>query len=76
MKVREILTFYGGLKRNGDVRREVDQWLERLDLVDWANKKVETLSKGIRITSYNVCYTKLLRSHGQTSRIDVLLHDK
>jgi len=47
MKVREILTFYGGLKRNGDVRREVDQWLERLDLVDWANKKVETLSKGM-----------------------------
>jgi ABC-2 type transport system ATP-binding protein len=47
MKVREILTFYGGLKRNGDVRRDVDQWLERLDLADWANKKVETLSKGM-----------------------------
>jgi ABC-2 type transport system ATP-binding protein len=47
MKVREILTFYGGLKRNGDVRREVDRWLERLDLADWAGKKVETLSKGM-----------------------------
>ncbi len=47
MKVREILTFYGGLKRNGNVRREVDQWLERLDLADWADKKVESLSKGM-----------------------------
>lgn len=47
MKVREILTFYGGLKSRGDVRREVDRWLEELDLTDWADKKVETLSKGM-----------------------------
>jgi ABC-2 type transport system ATP-binding protein len=47
MKVRELLEFYGGLKRDGNVRREVTQWLERLDLDDWANKKVETLSKGM-----------------------------
>lgn len=47
MKVRELLEFYGGLKRNGDVRHEVSRWLERLDLADWANKKVEVLSKGM-----------------------------
>ena len=47
MKVREILTFYGELKGGKDVRREVDHWLERLDLTDWADRKVETLSKGM-----------------------------
>ena len=26
---------------------EVDKWLERLDLADWGDKKVETLSKGM-----------------------------
>lgn len=47
MKVREVLEYFGGLKRNGSLRRDVDAWLERLDLADWADKKVETLSKGM-----------------------------
>jgi ABC-2 type transport system ATP-binding protein len=47
MKVREILRFYGEIKGGKDVRREVDEWLERLDLADWADRKVETLSKGM-----------------------------
>jgi ABC-2 type transport system ATP-binding protein len=47
MKVRDILEFYGGLKNGVDVRAEVDCWLERLDLSDWAGKKVEALSKGM-----------------------------
>ena len=47
MKVQELLEFYGGLKRDGDVRGEVKRWLERLDLADWATKKIETLSKGM-----------------------------
>jgi ABC-2 type transport system ATP-binding protein len=47
MKVRELLEFYGGLKRDGNVRGEVDLWLEKLDLADWAKKKIETLSKGM-----------------------------
>jgi ABC-2 type transport system ATP-binding protein len=47
MKVREILTFYGELKGGKDVRREVNRWLERLDLAEWADRKVETLSKGM-----------------------------
>ena len=47
MKVRELLRFYGELKRGKNVNYEVDRWLERLDLSDWANKKIETLSKGM-----------------------------
>lgn len=47
MKVRELLQFYGELKNGKDLRREVDRWLERLDLADWAKRKVETLSKGM-----------------------------
>ncbi len=47
MKVREILEFYGRLKGGKDVRLEVDSWLEKLDLADWANKKVQALSKGM-----------------------------
>ncbi|NIO28675.1 MAG: ATP-binding cassette domain-containing protein [Candidatus Latescibacteria bacterium] len=47
MKVREVLKFYGGLKSGKDVSSEVERWLERLDLSDWANKKVHSLSKGM-----------------------------
>jgi len=47
MKVRELLQFLGALKSRNNVKARVDQWLERLDLSGWANKKVETLSKGM-----------------------------
>ena len=47
MKVREVLRFYGELKSGRRVDGEVDMWLERLDLSDWGNRKVETLSKGM-----------------------------
>ncbi len=47
MKVRELLVFLAGLKNGTDIRRSVDDWLARLDLSDWADKKVETLSKGM-----------------------------
>lgn len=47
MKVREVLQFYGGLKNGHNVKAEVDHWLERFELADWAQKKVETLSKGM-----------------------------
>ena len=47
MKVREILQFYGRLKSGKDVSAEVDRWLAKLDLSDWANKKVGALSKGM-----------------------------
>ncbi|MFC1712194.1 ABC transporter ATP-binding protein [Candidatus Poribacteria bacterium] len=47
MKVRELLRFYGELKGGRRINEQVDLWLERLGLSDWANKKVETLSKGM-----------------------------
>ena len=47
MKVRELLLFFGGLKNEKDIKTKVDNWLERLELTDWANKKVEALSKGM-----------------------------
>ena len=47
MKVRDLLRFYASLKDGRDVKREVDRWLEKLDLTAWADKKVEALSKGM-----------------------------
>ena len=47
MNVRELLRFYGKLKRGKHVKEAVDRWLERLDLSDWSQKKVITLSKGM-----------------------------
>jgi ABC-2 type transport system ATP-binding protein len=47
MKVREILQFYARLKGLHRPRQQVTAWLERMDLADWADKKVETLSKGM-----------------------------
>lgn len=47
MKVRELLQFYGELKNGKNVRTDVDRWLDRFDLGEWANKKVEALSKGM-----------------------------
>ena len=47
MKVRELLIFMGGLKYATDLKAKVDYWLKKLGLSDWADKKVETLSKGM-----------------------------
>jgi ABC-2 type transport system ATP-binding protein len=47
MKVRDLLRFYADLKGMRDSRAEIDRWLERLGLTDWATKRVETLSKGM-----------------------------
>jgi ABC-2 type transport system ATP-binding protein len=47
MKVRDVLRFYGELKNGNGVKAEVDRWLGRLDLTDWANKPVDALSKGM-----------------------------
>jgi ABC-2 type transport system ATP-binding protein len=47
MKVRDLLRFYGELKSGRKVNKEVDEWLERLDLSAWARRKIETLSKGM-----------------------------
>ncbi len=47
MKVRELLKFYSELKTGRAKLDEIDRWLEKMDLSDWANKKVDTLSKGM-----------------------------
>jgi ABC-2 type transport system ATP-binding protein len=47
MKVRDILRFYAELKGFRHSKQAIDSWLERMDLTDWANKKVEALSKGM-----------------------------
>ncbi|NQV14343.1 ATP-binding cassette domain-containing protein [bacterium] len=47
MKVRELLQFYGELKTGKSVTSEVDEWLKKFELSDWANKKVDALSKGM-----------------------------
>ena len=47
MKVKEILKFHAELKNGTDINNQIDYWLRRLDLEEWAGKKVETLSKGM-----------------------------
>jgi ABC-2 type transport system ATP-binding protein len=47
MKVGELLRFYAALKGLRDSRVEVGNWLERLGLAAWGNKRVDTLSKGM-----------------------------
>jgi ABC-2 type transport system ATP-binding protein len=47
MKVKDVLRFYAELKGMRDCRDAIAEWLERMNLADWADKKVETLSKGM-----------------------------
>jgi ABC-2 type transport system ATP-binding protein len=47
MKIRDLLRFLCDLKNGKNVNEEVDRWLKKLDLSVWADKKVETLSKGM-----------------------------
>ena len=48
MKIGELLQFHGELNDGTDLPRLIDQWLERLELRAYKEKKVETLSKGMR----------------------------
>jgi ABC-2 type transport system ATP-binding protein len=47
MKVRDLLKFYSELKGHRTTRQEIDQWMQRMKLDGWADKKVEALSKGM-----------------------------
>lgn len=47
MRVRDLIVFYGQLKNGPRVEAAADEWLERLGLSQWANRKVEALSKGM-----------------------------
>jgi len=49
MGVRRLLRYFATLKGMGagDADREIDYWLARLDLSAWAERRAETLSKGM-----------------------------
>ncbi len=49
MTVRRVLRYYGQLKGKpvAEIDVAIKDWLGRLQLADWADKKVETLSKGM-----------------------------
>jgi len=49
MTVRKVLTYFGAIKgvKNDELAQSVPQWLKRVDLADWADKKVEELSRGM-----------------------------
>ena len=47
MKVKDVLKFVADLKNTANIKEEIDFWLRKLNLYDRADKKVETLSKGM-----------------------------
>src|SRR5947209_12934826 len=47
MKVRELLRFYANLKGCWNCKAAIDDWLRRMALSNWADKRVDTLSKGM-----------------------------
>ncbi len=47
MRVRDVLRFAAALKGRRDSRLAIDDWLGRMELTAWADKRVETLSKGM-----------------------------
>jgi ABC-2 type transport system ATP-binding protein len=47
MQVRPLLEFFGELRGGRKVSREVAAWLTRLDLAHCAERRVDTLSKGM-----------------------------
>ncbi len=48
MKIGELLQFHGELNDGKDLKAKIDSWLALLDLKEYKNKKVETLSKGMK----------------------------
>jgi len=47
MAVQPMLEFYGELRSGRKVTAEVEAWLKKFDLAQWASRKVQTLSKGM-----------------------------
>ena len=47
MRVRDVLSYYARLKGRYDCKSDIAEWLDRLDAVQWANKKIDALSKGM-----------------------------
>jgi ABC-2 type transport system ATP-binding protein len=47
MKVRDLLRFFANMKNRQVTDDEIQRWLDRMGLGDWAKKRVQTLSKGM-----------------------------
>jgi ABC-2 type transport system ATP-binding protein len=47
MKVRHLLKYYAELKGLYQSKDQIGQWLERMKLSAWADKRIEALSKGM-----------------------------
>lgn len=49
MSVRRLLRYFGALKgaRQPELDRSIDDWLERMGLSAWIDKKIDALSKGM-----------------------------
>jgi ABC-2 type transport system ATP-binding protein len=47
MKVFDLIHYYARLKGVSDAKPKILQWLERMGASEWANKKVDALSKGM-----------------------------
>jgi ABC-2 type transport system ATP-binding protein len=49
-KIHDLLTYFAELKGvdRAEARKRATHWIERMDLKEWANKKVEKLSKGMQ----------------------------
>jgi ABC-2 type transport system ATP-binding protein len=49
MKVGKVLAYFGAIKglKASELNSQVPHWLEQMDLTNWANKKVEELSRGM-----------------------------
>ena len=48
MKTTDVLMFHGELNGGTNLKEKIEHWLKHFDLADYAQKKVETLSKGMR----------------------------
>ena len=48
-QVRQLLRYYGGIKGKSNKALDpvIDEWLQRLGLTEWADKKIDALSKGM-----------------------------
>ncbi|MCK5826890.1 ATP-binding cassette domain-containing protein [Candidatus Bipolaricaulota bacterium] len=49
-KIHDLLVYFAELKgvNRAEARERASHWIDRMDLSDWANKKVDKLSKGMQ----------------------------
>ena len=49
-KIHDLLVYFAELKGvdRAEARKRASHWIDRMDLTDWANKKVDKLSKGMQ----------------------------